>query len=157
MKLQLWSIGKNHESYVQEGVELFTRRIRHYFPVEWKLIPPPKNAAALPETDLKKKEGEQILGLLEKDDFLLLLDEKGRLMSSPETATLLRNKADAGTRNMVFLIGGAYGVSEDVKKRAGLSWSFSPLVFPHQLMRLMLTEQIYRACTIMNKEKYHHS
>jgi 23S rRNA (pseudouridine1915-N3)-methyltransferase len=157
MKLQLWSIGKNHESYVQEGVELFTRRIRHYFPVEWKLIPPPKNAAALPETDLKKKEGEQILGLLEKDDFLLLLDEKGRLMSSPETATLLRNKADAGTRNMVFLIGGAFGVSEDVKKRAGLTWSFSPLVFPHQLMRLMLAEQLYRACTILNKEKYHHS
>jgi 23S rRNA (pseudouridine1915-N3)-methyltransferase len=157
MKLQLWSIGKNHEPYVQEGVELFTRRIRHYFPVEWKLIPPPKNAAALPETDLKKKEGEQILGLLEKDDFLLLLDEKGRLMSSPETATLLRNKADAGTRNMVFLIGGAFGVSEDVKKRAGLTWSFSPLVFPHQLMRLMLAEQLYRACTILNKEKYHHS
>jgi 23S rRNA (pseudouridine1915-N3)-methyltransferase len=157
MKLQLWSIGKNHEPYVQEGVELFTRRIKHYFPVEWKLIPPPKNTASLPEAELKKKEGEAVLELLGKDDFLILLDEKGKLLSSPETATLLQKKADSGTRNLVFLIGGAFGVSETVRQRAGLVWSFSPLVFPHQLMRLMLAEQLYRACSILNKEKYHHS
>ena len=157
MKLQCWSIGKNHESYVKEGVELFTRRISHYYPVEWKLIAPPKNAATLSEKNLKKKEGDTILQLLDKDDFLILLDEKGKLLSSTETAAFLQKKADGGTRNLVFLIGGAFGVSDAVKQRAGLVWSFSPLVFPHQLMRLMLAEQLYRACTIMNREKYHHS
>ena len=157
MKLQFWSIGKNHESYVKEGVETFTRRIGHYYPVEWKLIGPPKNAASLSASDLKKKEGETVIEQLEKEDFLVLLDEKGKLLSSPETAAFLQKKADSGTRNLIFLIGGAYGVSEAVKQRAGMVWSFSPLVFPHQLMRLMLAEQIYRACTILNREKYHHS
>lgn len=157
MKVQFWSIGKAHEAYVKEGVELFTKRISHYYPVEWNIIPIPKNSATLSETDLKKKEGEVILGALQKDDYLVLLDERGKLVKSEELATLIQQRANDSTKRMVFLIGGAYGVSDEVAKRANYKWSLSPLVFPHQLVRLVLAEQVYRACTINKNEKYHHS
>jgi 23S rRNA (pseudouridine1915-N3)-methyltransferase len=157
MKILLWSVGKGHESYVKEGIELFTKRITHYFPVEWKLIPPPKNGANLPPAELKKAEGASILSLLQQDDVLVALEETGKLFSSEQLATFISQKANESARNLVFLIGGAYGISEDVKKRAALQWSLSALVFPHQLVRLILAEQVYRACTIMRNEKYHHS
>lgn len=157
MKLQFWSVGKAHESYVKEGVELFTKRISYYYPVEWNIISTPKNAATLSETDLKKKEGETILGALQKDDYLILLDERGKLIKSEELANLVQQRANEGVKKMVFLIGGAYGVSDDVTKRANYKWGLSPLVFPHQLVRLILAEQVYRACTINKNEKYHHS
>ena len=157
MKLQFWSIGKAHEAYVKEGVELFTKRISHYYPVEWNIIPIPKNSATLSDTDLKKKEGEVILGALQKDDYLVLLDERGKLVKSEELAGYIQQRANDGTKKMVFLIGGAYGVSDEVTRRANYKWSLSPLVFPHQLVRLILAEQIYRACTINKNEKYHHS
>ena len=157
MKLQFWSIGKAHEAYVKEGVELFTKRISHYYPVEWNIIPIPKNSATLSDSDLKKKEGEVILGALQKDDYLVLLDERGKLVKSEELAGYIQQRANDGTKKMVFLIGGAYGVSDEVTRRANYKWSLSPLVFPHQLVRLILAEQIYRACTINKNEKYHHS
>ena len=111
----------------------------------------------LNEMDLKKKEGETVLGFLQKDDHLILLDECGKLIKTEELAKFIITKANESVKNLVFLIGGAYGVSEAVKKRAQFQWSLSPLVFPHQLVRLMLAEQIYRACTIIRNEKYHHS
>jgi 23S rRNA (pseudouridine1915-N3)-methyltransferase len=157
MKLQFWSVGKSNEAYVKEGVELFTKRISHYYPVEWNIIPVPKNSAMLSEIDLKKREGETILGFLQKDDFLVLLDERGKLLKSEELANVIQAKANDSTKKIVFLIGGAYGVSDEVIKRANYKWSLSPLVFPHQLVRLILAEQIYRACTINKNEKYHHS
>jgi 23S rRNA (pseudouridine1915-N3)-methyltransferase len=156
MKLQFWSVGKAHDPYVKEGIELFTKRTSNYYPVEWNIIAPPKNAASLSETDLKKKEGELILGLLQKDDQLFLLDERGKLINNLQLAELIQSKADNGVKSIVFLIGGAFGVSVDIMKRANYTWSMSPLVFPHQLVRLMLAEQVYRACTISRNEKYHH-
>ena len=157
MKFQFWSVGKNHEPYVKEGIELFTKRISNYYPVEWHIIPMPKNAASLSETDLKKKEGEIITGLLQKDDYLVLLEETGKMMGSEDLANFIQQRANGSTKSIVFLIGGAYGVSDDVKKRANHTWSLSKLVFPHQLVRLILAEQIYRACSINRNEKYHHS
>ncbi|MFM2325924.1 MAG: hypothetical protein RIR31_126 [Bacteroidota bacterium] len=157
MKLQFWSIGKAHEAYVKEAVEMFTKRISHYYPVEWNIIPVPKNTAMLSEMDLKKKEGETILNFLQKDDYLILLDERGKLIKSEELAKFIEQRANESVKKMVFLIGGAFGVSDDVMKRANYKWSLSPLVFPHQLVRLILTEQVYRACTIIKNEKYHHS
>ena len=157
MKIQLWSIGKNHESYVKEGVEEFTRRLSKYFPVEWNLIPVPKNAGMLSEMDLKKKEGETILEWLKKEDYLVLLDERGQSFSSPQLAEFLQARANESIKTLVFLIGGAFGVDEPVVKRANAKWSLSKLVFPHQLVRLILAEQLYRACTILRNEKYHHS
>ncbi len=156
MKLQFWSVGKAHESYVKEGVELFSKRIAHYYPVEWNIIPTPKNTAMLSEMDLKKKEGDTITGFLQKDDYLVLLDERGKLMKSEDLAGFIQQRANESTKKIVFLIGGAYGVSDEVMKRANYKWSISPLVFPHQLVRLVLAEQVYRACTIIKNEKYHH-
>jgi 23S rRNA (pseudouridine1915-N3)-methyltransferase len=157
MKFQFWSVGKNHEPYVKEGIELFTKRISNYYAVEWNILPMPKNAASLSETDLKKKEGEMITGFLQKEDWLVLLEETGKQLTSEELAHFIQQRANESIKSMVFLIGGAYGVSEAVKKRANYSWSLSKLVFPHQLVRLILAEQIYRACSINRNEKYHHS
>jgi len=157
MKFQLWAIGKNHEPFVNEGIVLFTKRISNYYPVEWNIIPTAKNAASLSENDLKKKEGEIITGLLQKDDYLVLLEETGKQLSSEELAKFIQGRANESIKNIVFLIGGAFGVSDSVKKRANYQWSLSNLVFPHQLVRLILAEQIYRACSINRNEKYHHS
>ena len=157
MKFQFWAIGKNHEPYVKEGVELFTKRISNYYAVEWNLIPMPKNAASLSESELKKKAGETITNLLQKEDYLVLLDENGKQINSEELAKFIRLRGNESIKNIVFLIGGAFGVSEEVKKRANYQWGLSKLVFPHQMVRLILAEQIYRACSINRNEKYHHS
>jgi len=157
MKLQFWSVGKAHETYVKEAVEMFSKRISHYYPAEWVIIPMPKNAGTLSETELKKKEGETILNGLQKEDYLILLDERGKLLKSEELAKFVEQRANESVKKLVFLIGGAYGVSDEVMKRANYKWSLSPLVFPHQLVRLILAEQVYRACTIIKNEKYHHT
>jgi 23S rRNA (pseudouridine1915-N3)-methyltransferase len=156
MKLQLWSVGKVHETYVKEGIELFTKRINNYYPAEWNIITPLKNAASLSETEMKKKEAEIILSQLKKDDCLVLLDERGKQLNSEGLASFIQLRANESAKNLIFLIGGAYGVSDDVMTRANYKWSLSQLVFPHQLVRLILAEQVYRACTIIRNEKYHH-
>jgi len=156
MKLHFWSIGKAHDSYVKEGVDLFTKRITNYYPVEWNLLSMPKNSATLSETDLKKKEGEMVLNNLQKEDYLVLLDERGKQLKSEGVAQLIQSRANESVKNIIFLIGGAYGVSDSVAQRSNFTWSLSPLVFPHQLVRLVLAEQIYRACSINRNEKYHH-
>jgi 23S rRNA (pseudouridine1915-N3)-methyltransferase len=157
MKIQFWSIGKPPEPYVKAGVEDFTKRISMYYPVLWKIMPPPKNIGLLSEMEGKKKEGELILQALAKEDYLIALDERGKQMSSEALAQFIQLRANESTKNLVFLIGGAYGIDETVLKRAQFKWSLSQLVFPHQLVRLILAEQIYRACTILRNEKYHHS
>lgn len=156
MKIQLWSIGKAHEPYVKSGVEDFTKRISNYFKVEWVIIPQPKNAGMMSEMDLKKKEAEVVIQWLDKDDYLVILDERGKQISSEGLAEFMQARANAGTKKLVFLIGGAFGIDETVMKRANYTWSLSQLVFPHQLVRLILAEQLYRACTILRNEKYHH-
>lgn len=156
MKIQLWSIGKSHDSYVKQGVEDFTGRIQKYYPAEWKVLPAARQTVNTSESDVKKAEAQTILTALQKDDYLILLDENGKQISSPELALFIQNKANNSIRQLIFLIGGAFGVEEQIKSRANFTWSFSELVFPHQLVRLMLAEQIYRACTIIRNEKYHH-
>ena len=157
MRIQFWSIGKPHEAYVKAGVDDFSKRINNYFKQAWELFPPLKDAASLSETELKKKEGQIILNKLQKDDFLIALEERGKQISSVELASFIQTRANAGTKRLVFLIGGAYGLDTAVLQRANMQWSLSKLVFPHQLVRLILTEQVYRACTILRNEKYHHS
>jgi 23S rRNA (pseudouridine1915-N3)-methyltransferase len=156
MKLQFWTIGKNNEPYVKSGVEDFTKRISNYFKVEWNIIPVPKNAGMLSELDLKKKEGEMIMEWLRTDDYLVLLDERGKQLSSEGLADFILARTNESKKNLVFLIGGAFGVDDMVFESANFKWSLSQLVFPHQLVRLILAEQIYRACTIIRNEKYHH-
>ncbi|MBN9386241.1 MAG: 23S rRNA (pseudouridine(1915)-N(3))-methyltransferase RlmH [Chitinophagaceae bacterium] len=156
MKLQLWSIGKDHEAYVKTGVDDFTKRISRYYPVDWMILPPPRNAGALSHTELKKKEGDMVLEALSKEDYLVALDERGRQMSSEGLAQFIQTRANDSVRNLIFLIGGAFGLDERVLQRANHKWSLSQLTLPHQLVRLVLAEQLYRACTIQRNEKYHH-
>jgi 23S rRNA (pseudouridine1915-N3)-methyltransferase len=156
MKISFWSIGKNHDAYIKAGVEEFTQRISKYFKVEWTIIPVPKNAASLSETDLKKKEGEMLLAKLDKEDYLVALDEYGKQLSSEGLAKFIQTRGNESTKNIVFLIGGAFGLDEAVLKRADYKWSLSQLTFPHHLVRLILAEQVYRACSILKNEKYHH-
>ncbi len=156
MKIQLWSVGKDHEPYVRMGIEDFTRRVGRYYPVEWRIIPVPKNSRALPPSELKKKEAGVLLEYLSKEDWLVALDERGRSLSSEGLAQLVQKKANDATKNLIFLIGGVYGLDETILRKAGNRWSLSELTFPHQLVRLLLSEQLYRACTILRNEKYHH-
>lgn len=156
MKLIFWSIGKQNESYVKEGIEEFTQRINRYFPCEWKIVSPPKNAAALSENELRESESNTILTTMDPVDYMILLDERGKMLNSPALAKLMNERAVNGARKIHFIIGGAFGVNDAVRKRADLVWQLSQLVFPHQLVRLILAEQVYRACTILRNEKYHH-
>lgn len=157
MKIQIWSIGRQHESYVQPGVEEFTKRISKYFLIEWVIVHPPKNSGSLTEKDSKLKEAELVLQRLRKDDFLIVLDERGKSLNSTGLAEYIGVRAQEGNRNLIFLIGGAYGLDERVLRKANFCWSLSSLTFPHQLVRLILCEQLYRACTILRNEKYHHA
>jgi 23S rRNA (pseudouridine1915-N3)-methyltransferase len=120
------------------------------------ILPPPKNAASLTIEDYKKKEGETLLQKLEKDDYLICLDEHGQMLNSEKFAGFINTRANESTKRIVFLIGGAYGIHTSVLQKAKFTWSLSALVFPHQLVRLILAEQVYRACTILANEKYHH-
>lgn len=156
MKINLWTIGKAHEGYVKDGIEDFTNRISKYYPVEWKVLPPARQTTNSTEADIKKQEAATVLQALQKDDYLVLLDERGKQLNSPALAKWLQQRANESTRNLVFLIGGAFGVDETIFTRAHYTWSLSNLVFPHQLVRLILAEQVYRACTINRNEKYHH-
>ena len=156
MKISMWSVGKANEPFVKAGVEDFSKRISKYFPTEWHIIAPPKNAGLLSETELKKKEADIILSMLRPEDYLCALDERGKPFSSERLAHFLQLRANESVRQLVFLIGGAFGLDDAVWKRANHLWSLSELTFPHQLVRLILAEQVYRACTILRNEKYHH-
>jgi 23S rRNA (pseudouridine1915-N3)-methyltransferase len=157
MQMQFWTIGKPHEKYVDAGIADFTKRINNYFPASWKIIPSLKNASLHTEQDLKRKEGEIILKMLDQKDYLVTLDEKGKSFSSIQLSSFIQQRANDGMKNIIFLIGGAYGIDAEVLKRANYIWSLSQLTFPHQLVRLILAEQVYRACTILRNEQYHHS
>lgn len=155
MRISFWSVGKPHEPYVKDGIGDFTGRVSRYFPCEWKLLSPAKYPGTPEET--MKQEAETILGALGAADYLVLLDERGKQWSSEQLAAFIQTRANDSCRHLVFLIGGAYGVDASVRARSQVIWSLSSLVFPHQLVRLILSEQIYRACSILRNEKYHHS
>jgi 23S rRNA (pseudouridine1915-N3)-methyltransferase len=155
MKIECWSIGKTHDEYVNKGVEDFTARIRHYFPIEWLLLAPKKINNGNPEK-WKAQEAELILAALRPEDYLVALHEKGKSLSSPELARFIQDRGNESIKRLVFLIGGAYGLDKTVLARAKFQLSLSALTFPHQLVRLIVAEQIYRACSILRNEKYHH-
>ena len=153
MKISFVSVGKNHDAYIKDGVNQFTKRIAHYYSIDWQLITPSKLSEP---NQIKKAEAANIIKSLAVTDVLILLDETGKMLSSPGLAKLIQQKANQSAQKIVFLIGGAYGVDEEIKKRANFIWSLSDLVFPHMLVRLILAEQVYRACSILANEKYHH-
>lgn len=147
MKILFISVGKKHDAAVAEAINDFTGRIQRYAPVEWKIIP---------SADNTKSEDALILASVNDRDYVVLLDERGKMMSSTDLAQFLDKRLNESVHRLVFIIGGAYGVGEDVRKRAQMSIGLSQLTFPHQLVRLILAEQVYRAFTILRGEKYHH-
>jgi 23S rRNA (pseudouridine1915-N3)-methyltransferase len=157
MKLIFWSVGSKHDTYVKEGIEQFCSRIGRYYACEWKIVASPKQAAAMDENTLRNTESKTLMDTLDPIDYLILLDERGKMIDSPTLAAVMQERAVNGARKIHFVIGGAFGVNEALRQRADMVWQLSKLVFPHQLVRLMLAEQVYRACTIIRGEKYHHS
>lgn len=156
MKISLLVIGKTDEVYLQKGLEIFLKRIPHYIQFEMKVIPDIKNAKNLSEEQQKEKEGELILQQLLSSDELFLLDEKGIESSSVEFARFLERKMLSGIKRLVFIIGGPYGFSGNVYSRANGKVSLSKMTFSHQMVRLIFSEQLYRALTILKGEPYHH-
>lgn len=155
MKSQLILVGKTQEKLYKEGIADYSSRISHYMPYEIKVIPELKNTKAMTEDVQKEKEGELILNNVRPSDYLILLDEHGTERRSIEFAAWLQKRLSAG-RQLVFAIGGPYGFSEAVYKRADSKISLSQMTFSHQMVRLIFCEQLYRACTIIKGEKYHH-
>ncbi len=157
MKIYFWSVGKTHETYVKEGIEIFTKRISNYYPVEWKIFPSAKNAASSTEEEIKKIEATTLFNAIQPGDVLVALDENGKQWNSKDLAGFIEQKANESVKNIIFLIGGAYGLHKTILDKCKYRWCLSKLVFPHQLVRLILAEQVYRVCTIIRNEKYHHS
>ena len=148
MKILFLSVGKKHEPALIEMINEFTDRVNRYAPTEWKLIP----SSSTVET-----EGASIINVLDTRDVVVVLDERGEGLDSNAFAQMLQKRLNAGTHRLVFIIGGAYGVSAAVSARANSIVSLSKLTFPHQLVRLILAEQVYRGFTILKGEKYHHA
>ncbi len=148
MKIVFFSVGKKHDPALAESINDFTARIGHYSSVEWRFVAPSQTV---------ESEGKSILAALEDKDIIVLLDEKGKEVTSQNTADFIQECLNRSAQRIVFIIGGAYGASAEVAKRANTTIALSRLTFPHQLVRLILAEQIYRAFTILRGEKYHHS
>lgn len=148
MKITIISVGKENEKEFDDAIKMFETRILRYAPISFLFLNHDVN---------KDKESEKILEKIKKEDYVILLDEKGSVMKSEEFAVMIENRMIDSVRNLVFVIGGAYGVNEKVKERANYILKLSSFVFPHMLVRLILVEQVYRAFSILNNEKYHHS
>ncbi|MEU3331563.1 23S rRNA (pseudouridine(1915)-N(3))-methyltransferase RlmH [Glutamicibacter creatinolyticus] len=151
MTIKVLAVGKKHESWVTEGIGRYEKRLKKPFNLSWQLL----SHSARDNEAARAEESTRILAKVAPGDFVVLLDERGRNVDSPALANTLRAPIDAG-RNVVVVIGGAYGVDSTVHDRADFTWSLSKLVFPHQLVRLILTEQLYRAQDILAGGKYHH-
>lgn len=155
MKTTLILVGKTNGKLFNQGIDDYAKRITHYMPFNIKVLPELKSTKSLSENQQKVKEGEMILKNLSPSDDLVLLDEHGSELRSIEFASWLVKKRNSG-RNVVFVIGGPYGFSQDVYNRANEKISLSKMTFSHQMVRLIFTEQLYRACTIIKGEPYHH-
>lgn len=145
------AIGKKHESWVSEGIERYESRLKKPFNIKWVLLP----HSALSDAAARQEESERILSRIDARAFVVLLDERGDELDSPQLAKLFDTAFTAG-RQVTLVVGGAYGVDDRVHQRADIVWSLSPLVFPHQLVRLILAEQLYRAQQITAGHPYHH-
>jgi len=155
MKTLLILVGKTTNKHFQAGITDYCERISHYMPFELVAIPELKNTKSLSEDQQKQAEGELILKQIQNSDTVVLLDEHGKAFRSIEFAKWLEQKRNTA-RRLVFVVGGPYGFSSDVYSRANEQLSLSKMTFSHQMIRLVFTEQIYRACTIIKGEPYHH-
>ena len=156
MKIKLLAIGKTDDKNLQTLIARYQDRLKHYINFQLEVIPDIKNVKNLSEVQQKEKEGELILKKLAATDQLILLDEKGKEFRSIEFSSFLQKKMNSGIKQMVIVIGGPYGFSEAVYKKAQGKISLSKMTFSHQMIRLFVVEQLYRAYTILKNEPYHH-
>ncbi|MBK8700062.1 MAG: 23S rRNA (pseudouridine(1915)-N(3))-methyltransferase RlmH [Saprospiraceae bacterium] len=153
MKVIVYSIGKTNESYLREGIKLYLERLKHYSNlevVELKDVKPQANAATLMQL-----EGAGFLSQIQKDDYVVLLDERGDQMDSVTLSRFIEKQQVSSIKRLVFIIGGAFGVDDQLRERSDKIFSMSSMTFSHQMIRLFLLEQLYRAFTIIRGEKYH--
>ena len=156
MKITLLTVGKTDVKWVSEGLDLYVSRLVHYVPFQVREIPELKNVSALTREQIKSREGELILKSLKPADEVVLLDEGGREFRSMDFASWIGERISRGSRDIVFVIGGAYGFSPEVYSRAESKLSLSKMTFSHQMVRTIFAEQLSRAFTILRGEPYHH-
>ena len=153
MRLKVLWVGKTQQDWVREGIEEYSSRIRRYMPLDVLEAREEKGAA---EETMRERECDRLTKLVPKNARLVLLDEKGTVMSSPEFADFLGRSRDAAVPELVFAVGGAYGFSQEFRSRADTMIALSRMTFTHQMVRVFLLEQLYRGFTILNREPYHH-
>lgn len=156
MNITVLCMGKTREAYLREGMAGYEARLKHYVPLRWVELPDIKARAARTQEQIKEEEGQLLLAQLRPQDRLILLDERGDSFTSVEMSRRLERFMHEG-RDLALMIGGAYGFSEKVYARAQGLWSLSKLTFSHQMIRLLLLEQVYRSFTILKGEPYHHA
>ena len=156
MKITLLTVGKTDRDWVKQGLDIYESRLKHYIPFNIVEIPELKNVSALTKDQIKTREGELILKNIRPTDDVILMDERGREYTSVELAKVIQEKISYVGKDMVFVIGGAYGFSQEVYSRANSKISLSKMTFSHQMVRAIFAEQLYRAFTIMKGEPYHH-
>ena len=156
MKITLLTVGKTDKDWVRQGLDIYVSRLKHYIPFGIVEIPELKNVSALSKEQIKNKEGELILKNIRQTDDVILLDERGKEYTSVELAKIIQDKISYAGKDIVFVIGGAYGFSDAVYQRSNSKLSLSKMTFSHQMVRAIFAEQIYRAFTIMRGEPYHH-
>ncbi len=156
MNIKLLAIGKTDNKALQELISVYEKRLQHYIKFDLEILPDIKNTKNLSESQQKEKEGELILNKLSTGDILVLLDENGKQYDSISFSAYLQKKMNSGLKQLVFVIGGPYGFSEAVYQKATGQVSLSKMTFSHQMVRLFMVEQLYRAFTIFRNEPYHH-
>lgn len=157
MKVECWFIGKTSDAYLREGIEKYAKRLPHYIPFETNILPDIKQAGKLSSIQLKQREAELVLGKLKPQDGLILMDEGGKQMSSKELSIWFDKQLQMPYRRLIFLVGGAFGFDQSLYQRANGKLSLSKMTFSHQMVRLFLVEQLYRALTILRNEPYHNT
>ncbi|MFK7936529.1 MAG: 23S rRNA (pseudouridine(1915)-N(3))-methyltransferase RlmH [Saprospiraceae bacterium] len=155
MKIELLVIGKTSFPYLKEGIEIYQKRLKHYVPFTLTVLPDVKNARKMRAEELKRKEGELILKKLSPTDQLYLFDERGKAFTSVKFSQFLERQMQSSHKRLVFVVGGAFGFSDAVYQRANGKITLSAMTFSHQMIRLFIVEQVYRAMTIMRGEPYH--
>ena len=157
MKIKLLAIGKTDSKDLQPVIEEYSKRLSFYVSFNFEIIPDIKNAKNLSTKQQKIAEGNELLKRIEKSDTIIILDEKGKTFSSVDFSVFLQKKMNSGLKNLIFIIGGPYGFSEEIYQRANAKISLSTMTFSHQMVRLFFIEQLYRGFTILKNEPYHHS
>ncbi len=156
MHVEIWSVGKENEPFIEDGIRYYFKKTMPWNSVELVVLQTPKKAATTDVERTRLQEEELILKKLQPQHYLIVLDERGKMLNSIQWSQQLQQCMNQGVKTMVILIGGAFGVTDNVRKKANQCWSLSHLVFPHQLVRLIVAEQVYRAFSILNNSPYHH-